>query len=73
MNTEQQFALSELFELRAQLEVLAGEARDLVRENFPEELTHCDAFRVFDFGCSSNPHNETFETLLARLDAGEGE
>lgn len=59
--------LDRLNEIKEQLEELSLEARELVRENFPERMAHSDAYGVFNFGSSSNPYDSTFETLIDEL------
>ena len=67
MTDDQHEALIELEELMCELHDLKQTARQLVADNFPEELPSAEAYDIFNFGSSVNPYDTTLEKLVGRL------
>ena len=60
-------ALNKLHELRDEIDALAEEASEIVRENFPKHWQFADGYRIFEMTSSCNRHDPTFDTLIASI------
>jgi hypothetical protein len=60
-------ALNKLHELRDQIDALADQAAEIVRENFPKHWEFADDYCVFQMTSSWNDYNQTFSTLIAYI------
>ena len=60
-------ALNKLHELRDQIDALADQAAEIVRENFPKNWEFADDYCVFQMTSSWNDYNQTFSTLIADI------
>ncbi len=67
-NADQDEALDRLREIVDTLEDLGSEARDLVRQNFPNEMSRMDGYGVFNFAYSSNRYDTTIGSEVDRLE-----
>jgi|MDSV01.2.fsa_nt_gb hypothetical protein len=67
-NAEQDEALDRLREIVGTLEDLGEEARDLVKNNFPNEMSRMTGYGVFDFAYSSNRYDTTIGSEVDRLE-----
>lgn len=67
-------ALNKLHELRDQIDALADQAAEIVRENFPTHWEFAEDYCVFQMTSSWNDYNQTFSTLIADIgkDLGDG-
>ena len=68
---EQEDAVNDLRNIVDQLEELGEEARDLVRQFFPNELSRLDGYRAFEFAYSSNRYDTTLGKFVDRLEDGD--
>ena len=68
---EQDDAVNDLRNIVDQLEELGEEARDLVRQFFPNELSRLDGYRAFEFAYSSNRYDTTLGKFVDRLEDGD--
>ena len=59
--------LNKLHELRDQIDALADQAAEIVRENFPKHWEFADDYCVFQMTSSWNDYNQTFSTLIADI------
>jgi hypothetical protein len=60
-------ALNKLHELRDQIDALADQAAEIVRENFPKHWEFAEDYCVFQMTSSWNDYNQTFSTLIADI------
>ena len=67
-NADQDEALDRLREIVDTLEDLGSEARDLVRQNFPNEMSRMDGYGVFNFAYSNNRYDTTIGSEVDRLE-----
>lgn len=70
-NSEQDNAVMELRNIVDELEQKAEEARELVRQYFPNELSRLDGYGVFDVAYSGNRYNVTLGKFVDNLEDGE--
>ena len=68
MSSEQREAIYDLQNILDQAATLGDEARQIVRDNFPNELRAGEAYDVFSFGTSSNSYDKTLETLISDIE-----
>ena len=61
-------AIYDLQNILDQAAQLGDEARQIVKDNFPNELSAGDAYDVFSFGTSSNSYDKTLETLISDIE-----
>lgn len=61
-------AYNELIEIMQELQDLGEKAESITREHFPNEMSWARAYRIFDFGDSVNPYDNTFEKLLEKIE-----
>ena len=54
-------------EILNELEKLGKEAQSIVEEYFPAESGWAQAYRIFDFGTSVNPYDNTLAKLLENI------
>lgn len=66
-------AYNELIEIMQELQDLGERAESITREHFPDEMGWARAYRIFDFGNSVNPYDNTFEKLLGNIEKEEDE
>lgn len=66
-NQDKANALYELESLIGEIDVIANQCRSIIRDNFPEELSRCDAYQVFSFAESSNPYDVTLQKVIDDL------
>ena len=59
------YDLQDILDRAAQL---GDEARQIVKDNFPNELSAGEAYDVFSFGTSSNSYDKTLETLISDIE-----
>lgn len=69
---EKNEAFLRMQEIMVELQELESEASGLMKEHFPEMMDRAEAYQVFRFGSSTNPHDTTFETILFEIEEGEG-
>lgn len=65
---EQHDALVELRKIIIKLYQLGHEAREIIKEHFPNSLSKGDAARVFDIGYSDNPYHITLYTIIEDIE-----
>ena len=70
-NSEQDNAVIELRNIVDELEEKAEEARELVRQYFPNELSRLDGYGVFDVAYSGNRYNVTLGKFVDNLEDGD--
>jgi len=70
-NTSQDNAVIELRNLVDELEEKADEAREIIRQYFPNELSRLDGYGVFDVAYSGNRYNVTLGKFVDRLEDGD--
>jgi hypothetical protein len=70
-NSEQDNAVIELRNIVDELEEKAEEARELVRQYFPNELSRLDGYGVFNVAYSANRYNVTLGKFVDNLEDGE--
>jgi len=61
-------AIYDLQNILDQAAQLGDEARQIVKQHFPNELSAGDAYDVFSFGTSSNSYDKTLETLISDIE-----
>ena len=61
-------AIYDLQNILDQAAQLGDEARQIVKDNFPNELSAGEAYDVFSFGTSSNSYDKTLETLISDIE-----
>ena len=67
-NADQDEALDRLRDIVGRVEELGEEARDIVRQNFPNELSRMDGYGVFNMVYSSNRYDTTLGSEVDRLE-----
>jgi len=73
LNGDQQEALMDLQNVLDQAAQLADEAREIVREKFPNQLSRGDAYGIFNFGTSGNQYDHTLESMISDIEEEAGE
>ena len=68
MSSEQREAIYDLQNILDRAAQLGDEARQIVKDNFPNELRAGEAYDVFSFGTSSNSYDKTLETLISDIE-----
>ena len=68
MTEEEQEAIERLQEILQELGELGQEAKQLIADNFPEELSTGEAYQAFTFGSSCNPYDTTLEKIVEGLE-----
>ena len=68
---EQDEAVGELRDIVGRLEELGDEARSIIKEFFPNELSRLDAYGVFNFAYSNNRYDTTLGKFVDRLEDGD--
>lgn len=71
MTPEQTDAYENLLVIQEELDELSSLARSYVSANFPSQMAAAEAYRVFDFGTSVNPHDSTFAKIVESIEKGE--
>jgi hypothetical protein len=61
-------AIYDLQNILDQAAQLGDEARQIVKQHFPNELSAGEAYDVFSFGTSSNSYDKTLETLISDIE-----
>jgi len=67
-NADQDEALDRLKDIVGRVEELGEEARDIVRQNFPNELSRMDGYGVFNMVYSNNRYDTTLGSEVDRLE-----
>jgi len=67
-NADQDEALDRLREIVGRVEEMGEEARDIVRQNFPNELSRMDGYGVFNMVYSNNRYDTTLGSEVDRLE-----
>ena len=67
LNGDQQEALMDLQDVLDQAARLGEEAREIVREKFPNQLSRGDSYGIFNFGTSGNQYDHTLELSLIHI------
>jgi len=65
---DQREALMDLQNVLDQAANLGDEAREIVKDHFPRELSAGEAYDVFSFGSSSNRYDKTLESLIEDIE-----
>ena len=65
---DQRDALMDLQNVLDQAAQLGDEARQIVKDHFPQELNAGEAYDVFNFGSSTNSYDKTLETLIRDIE-----
>lgn len=71
INENEEDAIMELRNIVDDLEEKAEEAREVIRQYFPEELSRLDAYGVFNVAYSNNRYDTTLGKFVDNLEAGE--
>ena len=70
-NAAQDEAVMDLRNLADEIEEKAEEAREIVRQNFPNELSRLDGYGVFNMIYSDNRYNVTLGKFIDNLEDGD--
>ena len=70
-NAAQDEAIMDLRNLADEIEEKAEEAREIVRQNFPNELSRLDGYGVFNMIYSDNRYNVTLGKFIDNLEDGD--
>ena len=68
LSGDQREALMDLQNVLDQAAQLGDEARQIVKDHFPRELSAGEAYDVFNFGSSSNSYDKTLESLIGDIE-----
>ena len=68
---EQEEAVYELRNIVDQVEELGSEARQIVRQNFPNEMSRMEGYGVFNLAYSGNRYDTTLGSEVDRLEGGD--
>ena len=68
LSDAQRDAIYDLQNILDQAASLGDEAREIVKQHFPNELSAGEAYDVFTFGSSSNRYDKTLETLISDIE-----
>jgi hypothetical protein len=68
LSGDQRDALMDLQNVLDQAAQLGDEARQIVKDHFPQELNAGEAYDVFNFGSSTNSYDKTLETLIRDIE-----
>lgn len=68
LSGDQREALMDLQNVLDQAAQLGDEARQIVKDHFPRELSAGEAYDVFSFGSSSNSYDKTLESLIGDIE-----
>ena len=68
LSDTQRDAIYDLQNILDQAASLGDEAREIVKQHFPNELSAGEAYDVFTFGSSSNRYDKTLETLISDIE-----
>jgi len=71
MNENEEDAIMELRNIVDDVEEKADEAREVIRQYFPDELSRLDAYGVFNVAYSNNRYDTTLGKFVDNLEAGE--
>lgn len=71
INENEEDAIMELRNIVDDLEEKADEAREVIRQYFPDELSRLDAYGVFNVAYSNNRYDTTLGKFVDNLEAGE--
>ena len=71
INENEEDAIMELRNIVDDLEEKADEAREIIRQYFPDELSRLDAYGVFNVAYSNNRYDTTLGKFVDNLEAGE--
>jgi len=70
-NADQDNAVYELRNIVDQIEELGDEARQIVRQNFPNEMSRMEGYGVFNLAYSNNRYDTTLGSEVDRLEGGD--
>ena len=70
-NSAQDDAVNSLRDIAIEIEGLSDEARDIVRRNFPNELSRLDGYGVFNMIYSNNRYDVTLGKFVDGLEEGD--
>ena len=70
-NADQDNAVYELRNIVDQVEELGDEARQIVRQYFPNEMSRMDGYGVFNLAYSNNRYDTTLGSEVDRLESGD--
>ena len=70
-NADQDNAVYELRNIVDQVEELGDEARQIVRQYFPNEMSRMDGYGVFNLAYSNNRYDTTLGSEVDRLEGGD--
>jgi len=73
LNGDQQEALMDLQDVLDQAARLGEEAREIVREKFPNQLSRGDSYGIFNFGTSGNQYDHTLESMISDIEEEDKE
>jgi hypothetical protein len=73
LSGDQRDALMDLQNVLDQAAQLGDEARQIVKDHFPQELNAGEAYDVFNFGSSTNSYDKTLETLIGDIEMAAGD
>ena len=68
---EQENAVYELRDIVDQVEELGDQARQIVRQNFPNEMSRMEGYGVFNLAYSNNRYDTTLGSEVDRLEGGD--
>ena len=68
---EQEDAVRELRDIVDQVEELGDSARQIVRQNFPNEMSRMEGYGVFNLAYSNNRYDTTLGSEVDRLEGGD--
>jgi len=68
---EQEDAVYELRDIVDQVEELGNQARQIVRQNFPNEMSRMEGYGVFNLAYSNNRYDTTLGSEVDRLEGGD--
>ena len=68
---EQEEAVYELRNIVDQVEELGDQARQIVRQNFPNEMSRMEGYGVFNLAYSNNRYDTTLGSEVDRLEGGD--
>tara|TARA_B100001559_G_scaffold253262_1_gene217070 strand:+ start:182 stop:1348 length:1167 start_codon:yes stop_codon:yes gene_type:complete len=71
INENEEDAIMELRNIVDDLEEKADDAREVIRQYFPDELSRLDAYGVFNVAYSNNRYDTTLGKFVDNLEAGE--
>ena len=68
LSGDQREAIMDLQNILDQASRLGDEAREIVRQSFPNMLSKADAYGAFEFGYSANRYDTTLESIIEEIE-----